>query len=136
MSNYRYGNISKLPSDEKIEILTFIAKTKNSNNRELDKSESYESMREKQRDEYSRIIELRKLDEGGLKFGYQDLISSVEFEIYFSPSEFGSLSGKAARNHIMKKPLKGHSLQGHCLYPVTMAVYKFNRSLNNLCGWY
>ena len=51
MSNYRYGNISKLPSDEKIEILTFIAKTKNSNNRELDKSESYESMREKQRDE-------------------------------------------------------------------------------------
>jgi hypothetical protein len=28
MSNYRYDNISKLPCHEKIEILTFIAKTK------------------------------------------------------------------------------------------------------------
>ena len=44
--NYRHGNIIKLPSHEKIEILTFIAKTKNSINRGPDKSEVYEIIRE------------------------------------------------------------------------------------------
>ena len=44
-SNYRHGNIIKLPSHEKVEILTFIGKTKNSINRGPDKSEVYEIVR-------------------------------------------------------------------------------------------
>ena len=64
-ANYRYGDIAKLSSHEKKEDLMFIAKTKNSNNREPDKSEVYEIIREKQYVENSRIIELRKLDDGG-----------------------------------------------------------------------
>ena len=73
--NYRHGNITKLPSHEKTEILTFIGKTKNSNNREPDKSEVYEIVREKQNDEESRILELRKIDDGRLDVVNQDLIS-------------------------------------------------------------
>jgi hypothetical protein len=70
-SNYRHGNITKLPSHEKIEILTFIAKTKNSINRGPDKLELYEIVREKQSDENSRIVELRKISNGGLDFGME-----------------------------------------------------------------
>jgi hypothetical protein len=67
-TDYRHGNIIKLPSHEKVEILTFIAKTKNSINRGPDKSEVYEIVREKQNDESSRIIELIKISNGGLDF--------------------------------------------------------------------
>ena len=49
--NYRHGNIIRLPSHEKTEVLTFIGKTKNSINRGPDKSEVYEIVREKQNDE-------------------------------------------------------------------------------------
>ena len=51
LSNYRHGNIIKLPSHEKVEILTFIGKTKNSINRGPDKFELYEIIREKQNNE-------------------------------------------------------------------------------------
>jgi hypothetical protein len=65
-SNYHYGDITKLPTYDKVEVLTFIGKTKNSIKREPDKSEVYEIIR----DENSRIIELRKFGEGGkLDFG-------------------------------------------------------------------
>jgi hypothetical protein len=67
-SNYRHGDTIKLPSHEKIEILTFIAKTKKSVNRAPDKLEIYEIIREKQYDENSRITELRKFGEGRLDF--------------------------------------------------------------------
>jgi hypothetical protein len=71
-SNYRHGDIIKLPSHEKTEILTFIGKTKNSSNRGPDKSEVYEIIREKQYDENSRILELRKFGgEGRLDFGME-----------------------------------------------------------------
>jgi hypothetical protein len=70
-SNYQYGNIIKLPSHEKIEILTFIGKTKNSINRGSDKSEGYEIIREKQYAENSRIIDLRKICDGKLDFGME-----------------------------------------------------------------
>ena len=69
--NYRHYKIIKLPSHEKVEILTFIAKTKNNNNRELDKSEVYEIMRENQNDEKSKILEPRKVNNGGLDFGME-----------------------------------------------------------------
>jgi hypothetical protein len=68
ISNYRHGDIIKLPNYEKIETLTFIGKTKNSINRGPDKSELYEIIREKRNDENSRIIELRKFGEGRLDF--------------------------------------------------------------------
>ena len=58
--------VSKLPSHEITEILTFIAETKNSNNLKPDKSEVYEIIREKQYDEKSRILELKKF--GGANF--------------------------------------------------------------------
>ena len=50
--------------------------TKNSNNREPDKSEVYEIVREKQDDENSRIMDLRKVNNGGLDFGmeYHDCV--------------------------------------------------------------
>ena len=67
-SNYQHGNITKLPSYEKIEILTFIAKTKNSINHEPDKSEIYKIIREGPNDEKSRILELRKFSEGSSDF--------------------------------------------------------------------
>jgi hypothetical protein len=67
-SNYRHGDIIKLPSHEKTEILTFIGKTKNSINLGSDKSEGYEIIREKQYDENSRIIDLRKICDGKLDF--------------------------------------------------------------------
>jgi hypothetical protein len=60
--NYRNGNVAKLPNHEKIEILTFIGKTKRSTNRGSDKSELHEIIREKQNDEESRILELRKIE--------------------------------------------------------------------------
>ena len=63
--NYRHGDIIKLPSHEKTEILTFVGKSKNSINRGPDKFETYEIIREKPNDEKSRILELRKFDEGG-----------------------------------------------------------------------
>ena len=63
--NYRRGDIAKLPSHEKTEILTFIGKFKNSINRRSDRSEIYEIIREKPNDEESRILELRKFGEGG-----------------------------------------------------------------------
>ena len=75
-SNYRYGNIIKLPNHEKTEVLTFIAKIKNSINRGPDKSEMYEIIRENQSDEKSRILELRKFGDGRLDMVNQDLISS------------------------------------------------------------
>ena len=75
-SNYRHGNIIKLPSHEKVEILAFIGKTKNSINRGPDKSEVQEIVGEKQNDENSRIMELRKVNNGGRDFGmeYHDWI--------------------------------------------------------------
>jgi hypothetical protein len=75
-AGYRHGDIAKLPSHEKTESLTFIGKTKNSINRGPDKSEIYEIIRERPNDEESRILELRKFDEGGLDFGmkYHDWV--------------------------------------------------------------
>ena len=70
-ANYRYGDIAKLSSHEKKEDLMFIAKTKNSINRGPDKSEVYEILREKQNDENSRIMDLRKVNNGGLDFGLE-----------------------------------------------------------------
>jgi hypothetical protein len=57
--NYQNGNITKLPRHEKREVLTFIAKTKNSVTQEPDKCELY--------DEDSRILELKKFDNGGIE---------------------------------------------------------------------
>jgi hypothetical protein len=65
--NYQNGNITKLPRHEKREVLTFIAKTKNSVTQEPDKYEVYEIMREKENDEDSRILELKKFDNGGIE---------------------------------------------------------------------
>jgi hypothetical protein len=76
-SNYQRGDIIKLPSHEKTEVLGFIGKIKNSRNRGPDKSEVYEIIRKKPNDENSRIIELRKFGEGGrLDFGmkYHDCV--------------------------------------------------------------
>jgi hypothetical protein len=56
--------LTRLPSREKTEVLTFIGKTKNSSNRGSDNSEVYEIIREKPNDEKSRIIELRRFGEG------------------------------------------------------------------------
>jgi hypothetical protein len=71
-SNYQYGDVIKLPTHEKTEILTFIGKTKNSVNRRPDKSELYEIIRERPNDERSRILELRKFGrEGKLDFGME-----------------------------------------------------------------
>jgi len=71
-SNYRHGNIIKLPGNEKTEILIFIAKTKSSVNQEPDKSEVYEIIR----DENSRITEFRKISNGKLDIGmvYHDWV--------------------------------------------------------------
>ena len=69
--DYRRGDIAKLLSHDKTEVLTFIGKTKNSINRGPDKSEVYEMVREKQNDENSRIMDLRKLNNGGLDFGME-----------------------------------------------------------------
>jgi hypothetical protein len=60
--NYQYGDITKLSSHDRTEILTFYAKTKNSINRAPDEYEIYEIIRERQNDEKSRILELRKID--------------------------------------------------------------------------
>jgi hypothetical protein len=60
--NYREGDMTKLFSHDRPEILTVYAKTKNSINKAPDKSELYEIIRERQNDEKSRIIELRKID--------------------------------------------------------------------------
>jgi hypothetical protein len=62
---YQRGDIIKLPSHEKTEVLTFIGKTKNSTNRGPDKYEVYEIIREKPNDEKSRILELRRFGKGG-----------------------------------------------------------------------
>jgi hypothetical protein len=59
-SNYQFGDITKLLSHERAEILTFDAKIKNTVNREPDKYELYEIIRERPNDEKSRILELRK----------------------------------------------------------------------------
>jgi hypothetical protein len=75
-ANYRHGNIVNLPNHEKTEIITFVAKTKNSINPGPDKFELYEIIREKQNDEESKILELRKYGNGSLEVGYQDLIST------------------------------------------------------------
>jgi hypothetical protein len=72
--NYRHGDIVKLPSHEKKEVLIFTAKTKDSTDPGPDKFELYEIIREKQNDEESRILELRKFGNGSLEVGYQDLI--------------------------------------------------------------
>lgn len=70
-ANYRHGDIIRLPGHDKTEVLTFIGKTKNSINRGPDKSEVYEIVREKQNDENSRIMDLRKVNNGGLDFGME-----------------------------------------------------------------
>ena len=75
-ANYRHINIVNLPNHEKMEILTFVAKTKNSTNPGPDKFELYEIIREKQNDEMSKILDLRKFGNGSLEVGYQDFISS------------------------------------------------------------
>lgn len=64
---YRNGNIAKLPRHKKREILTFIAKTKNSSTQQPDKCEVYEIIRENQNDEASRILKLKKFDNGGVE---------------------------------------------------------------------
>ena len=53
-ANYRHINIVNLPNYGKMEILTFVAKTKNSTNPGPDKFELYEIIREKQNDECQR----------------------------------------------------------------------------------
>jgi hypothetical protein len=55
---------------------SFIAKNKNSINPGPDKFELYEIKREKQNDENSNILELRKFGDGSLEVGYQNLIST------------------------------------------------------------
>ena len=75
--NCRHGDIVKLSSHEKKEVLIFIAKTKNSINPGPDKFELYEIIREKQNDEESMVLELRKFSNGSLEVGYQDLIGSA-----------------------------------------------------------
>jgi hypothetical protein len=72
--NYRHGDICKLPNHDKKEVLIFIAKTKNSINPGPDKFEQYEIIREKQDDEESMVLELRKFGNGRLEVAYQDLI--------------------------------------------------------------
>jgi hypothetical protein len=67
-ANHRHGSIVNLPNHEKTEILTFVAKTKNSINPGPDKFELYEIMREEPNDEEFRILELRQFDEGRLYF--------------------------------------------------------------------
>lgn len=69
--NYRHGNIVNLSSHEKREVLTFVAKTKNSIDQSPDKSEIYEVIREKQNDEKSMVLELRKINNGRLDFGME-----------------------------------------------------------------
>jgi hypothetical protein len=64
-SNYHHGDITKLPSHEKTEVLGFIGKTKSSVNRGPDKLEVYGIIR----DEESKIIELKKFGEFRLDFG-------------------------------------------------------------------
>ncbi len=68
--NYQYDDITRLPRHEKMEVLGFVAKTKNSIDQNPDKSESYEIIREKQNDEKSRILELKKICNGRLIFGW------------------------------------------------------------------
>jgi hypothetical protein len=75
-ANYQHGSIVNLPNHEKTEIITFVAKTKNSINPGPDKFELYEIIREKQNDEMSKILDLRKFGNGSLEVGYQDLIIS------------------------------------------------------------
>ncbi len=70
-TDYRHGNIIKLLSHEKTEVLTFVAKTKNSIDQNPDKFELYEIIREKQNDEKSRILELKKISNGRLEFGME-----------------------------------------------------------------
>jgi hypothetical protein len=65
---YRHGDFNRLPNHEKTEILTFIAKAKNSITRDPDKSEVFEIIREKQNNESSIILEVRKISNGGLDF--------------------------------------------------------------------
>jgi flavoprotein len=60
--NYREGDITKLFSHDRTEILTFYANIKNSINKAPDKSEQYEIIRERQNDENSRILELKKIE--------------------------------------------------------------------------
>jgi hypothetical protein len=60
--NYREGDITKLFSHDRTEILTFYAKTKISINKAPDKSELYEIIRERQNNEMSKILELKKID--------------------------------------------------------------------------
>jgi len=74
--NYRHGDIVKLSSHEKTEILTFVAKTKNGINPGPDKFELYEIIREKQNNENSKILKLRKFGNGRLEVAYQDLMGS------------------------------------------------------------
>jgi hypothetical protein len=61
-SNYQFGDITKLLSHERAEILTFDAKIKNTVNREPDKYELYKIIKERPSDEKSRILELRKVN--------------------------------------------------------------------------
>ena len=69
--DYRNGNVAKLPYHEKTEVLMFYGKTKNSTNPGPDKPEIYEIIRERPNDEMSRILELRKFDEGKLDFAME-----------------------------------------------------------------
>jgi hypothetical protein len=71
-SNYRHGDITRLPSHDKTEVLTFIGKSKDSIKRGPDKSEAYEIIRERPSDENSIILELRKFgSKGKLDFGME-----------------------------------------------------------------
>ena len=70
-ANYRHGRIVNLPNHEKTEIITFFAKTKKSINPGPDKFELHEIIREKQNDDNSRIMDLRKVNNGGLDFGME-----------------------------------------------------------------
>ena len=49
----------------------FYGKTKNSTNRGPDRHETYEIIREKQNDEKSRILDLKKISNGRLDFGME-----------------------------------------------------------------
>jgi hypothetical protein len=60
--NFRSGDIARLPSHERQEVLTFYAKTKSTITRAPDKSEVYKIIRERPNDEKSRILELRQVN--------------------------------------------------------------------------
>jgi hypothetical protein len=69
--NIRRGDIARLPSNEREEVLTFYAKTKNTTTRAPEISEMYKIIRERPNDETSRILELRKASDDPIQMEVQ-----------------------------------------------------------------